>query len=90
MEILVVIAYAAILALVAPFVFPPSEHYGKLVPAGIALVSGAGAWLTLTWLGFPLRRGLDLVHRDDRHAACCVVWHQSHRGNQEKSRKKLS
>ena len=52
MEILVVIAYAAILALVAPFVFPPSEHYGKLVPAGIALVSGAGAWLTLTWLGF--------------------------------------
>ena len=52
MEILVVVAYAAILALVAPFVFPPSEYYGKLVPAGIALVSGAGAWLVLTWLGF--------------------------------------
>ena len=40
MELLVVVAYAAILALVAPFVFPPSEHYGKLVPAGISLVSG--------------------------------------------------
>lgn len=52
MEILVVIAYAGILALVAPFVFPPSEHYGKLVPAGISMVSGAGAWLILTWLGF--------------------------------------
>lgn len=52
MEILVVIAYAAILALVAPFVFPPTEHYGKLIPSGIALVTGAGAWLTLTWLGF--------------------------------------
>jgi len=52
MEILVVVAYAAILALVAPFVFPPSEHYGKLVPAGISLVSGAAAWLILTWVGF--------------------------------------
>lgn len=52
MELLVVIAYAGILALVAPFVFPPSEHYGKLVPAAISLISGAGAWLILTWLGF--------------------------------------
>ena len=52
MEILVVVGYAAILALVAPFVFLPSEHYGKLVPAGISLVAGSATWLILTWLGF--------------------------------------
>jgi hypothetical protein len=52
MEILVLLAYAAILALVAPFVLPRSEHYGSFVPAGISLVSGAVIWLLLTWLGF--------------------------------------
>jgi hypothetical protein len=52
MEILVLLAYAAILALVAPFVLPRSEHYGKLVPAGISLVSGSLIWLILTWAGF--------------------------------------
>lgn len=52
MEILVLLAYAAILALVAPFVLPRSEHYGSFVPAGISLVSGSVIWLLLTWLGF--------------------------------------
>jgi hypothetical protein len=52
MEILVLLAYAAILALVAPFVLPKSEHYGSLVPAGISLVSGSVMWLILTWAGF--------------------------------------
>jgi hypothetical protein len=52
MEILVLLAYAAILAMVAPFVLPRSEHYGKLVPAGISLVSGSLIWLILTWAGF--------------------------------------
>lgn len=52
MEMLVILAYAGILALVAPFVLPPSEHYGKLVPASIALTSGAALWLIFTWLGF--------------------------------------
>ncbi len=52
MEILVLLAYAAILALVAPFVLPRSEHYGSFVPAGISLVSGAVMWLLLTWFGF--------------------------------------
>jgi hypothetical protein len=52
MEILVLLAYAAILALVAPFVLPKSEHYGNLVPAGISLVSGSLMWLILTWAGF--------------------------------------
>jgi hypothetical protein len=51
MEIAVIVVYALILALVAPFVIPPSDHYGKLVPAGIALVAGCVIWLVLTWLG---------------------------------------
>lgn len=52
MELLVIIGYAAILALVAPFVMPKSEHFGKLVPAALALTSGSVLWLVLTWLGF--------------------------------------
>ncbi len=52
MEILVLLAYAAILALVAPFVLPRSEHFGSFVPAAISLVSGSVIWLLLTWLGF--------------------------------------
>ncbi|MEY3586737.1 MAG: hypothetical protein RJB32_33 [Actinomycetota bacterium] len=52
MEILVLLAYAAILALVAPFVLPKSEHYGSLVPLGLALASGSALWLVLTWFGF--------------------------------------
>ena len=52
MEILVLLAYAAILALVAPFVLPRSEHYGSFVAAGLSLVSGSLLWLVLTWLGF--------------------------------------
>jgi hypothetical protein len=52
MELLVIISYAAILALVAPFVMPKSEHYGNLVPGALALTSGSVLWLLLTWLGF--------------------------------------
>lgn len=52
MELLVIVAYAAILALVAPFVLRKSEFYGRLVPFSIALTSGALVWLVLTWLGF--------------------------------------
>ncbi len=52
MEILVILAYGLILALVAPFVLPPSTYYGKLVPAGLAIISGSIIWLVLTWLGF--------------------------------------
>lgn len=51
MEIAVIVVYALILALVAPFVLPPSDHYGRFVPAGIALVAGCVIWLVLTWLG---------------------------------------
>lgn len=52
MEFLVILAYSGILALVAPFVLPKSEHYGKLLPTGIALIAGSALWLLLTWLGF--------------------------------------
>ena len=51
MEIAVIVVYALILALVVPFVLPPSDHYGRLVPAGIALIGGCVIWLALTWLG---------------------------------------
>lgn len=52
MEIMVLLGYTAILALVAPFVLPKSDFYGKLVPAGIAAAAGGALWLILTWLGF--------------------------------------
>ncbi|MFM1845286.1 MAG: hypothetical protein RI917_604 [Actinomycetota bacterium] len=52
MEILIIALYGLLLALVAPFVLPPSDHYGKAVPAAISLVAGSVIWLVLTWLGF--------------------------------------
>jgi len=52
MEILIIIAYAAILAMVGPFVLAKSDHYGKLVPVSIALSAGSALWIILTWAGF--------------------------------------
>jgi hypothetical protein len=52
MEILIIIAYSAILAMVGAFVLKKSDHYGKLVPVSIALVAGSVLWLIFTWLGF--------------------------------------
>jgi hypothetical protein len=52
MELLVIVGYAAILALVAPFVLPKTDFYGRLVPFSVALASGSLVWLVLTWLGF--------------------------------------
>lgn len=52
MELLVIVAYAGILALVAPFVLPKTDFYGKLVPFSVATASGSVVWLVLTWLGF--------------------------------------
>jgi len=52
MEILIIIAYAAILAMVGQFVLAKSDHYGKLVPVSISLVAGSALWLILTWVGF--------------------------------------
>jgi hypothetical protein len=52
MEFLVILVYAGLLALVAPFVIGTSERVGNLVPAGLAIVSGSALWIILTWLGF--------------------------------------
>lgn len=47
-----ILVYAGLLALVAPFVIGTSERVGNLVPAGLAIVSGSALWIILTWLGF--------------------------------------
>lgn len=52
MELLVILAYAGLLALVAPFVLPKSDFYGNLVPFGVALTTGSIIWLVFTWFGF--------------------------------------
>jgi hypothetical protein len=52
MELLVIAIYAGILALVTPFVMPPSGRLGKLVPLGVSVVAGSALWLILTWFGF--------------------------------------
>ena len=52
MELAVIFVYALLLALVAPFVLPKSDFYGKLVPFSVALGSGSLLWLVFTWLGF--------------------------------------
>lgn len=48
----VIVAYAAILGLVAPYINAKSEEYGWLLPPAIALVTGGLLWAGLTWLGF--------------------------------------
>jgi hypothetical protein len=52
MELVVIFVYAILLALVAPFVLPKSDFYGKLVPFSIALFAGSVFWILLTWVGF--------------------------------------
>jgi hypothetical protein len=49
----VVVVYAIILGLVAPYITIHSEKYGALVPPAIALVAGSILWGGLTWLGMP-------------------------------------
>ena len=44
--------YAAILGLVAPYIFARSEEYGALLPPAIAIAVGSVLWGALTWLGF--------------------------------------
>ena len=51
MEIAVVVVYAILLSLVAPFVLPKSDFYGKFVPFSIALAAGSVLWIVLTWVG---------------------------------------
>jgi|GEM_PF-189095 len=51
MELLVIIIYAAILGLAAPYVNVRSVDYGQLVPSALALNAGAILWGILIWTG---------------------------------------
>jgi uncharacterized membrane protein YeaQ/YmgE (transglycosylase-associated protein family) len=48
----VIVGYAAILGLVAPYINARSEEHGWLLPPAIAMVVGSILWSALTWLGF--------------------------------------
>lgn len=52
MEILIILGYAAILGLVAPYLTTKSDEYGVLVPPTIAAIAGSALWIILTWVGF--------------------------------------
>jgi uncharacterized RDD family membrane protein YckC len=49
----VILVYAAILGLVAPYIGIESEHLGELVPSAFAFVGGLLLSLILTWAGLP-------------------------------------
>lgn len=53
----VIVFYAVILGMVAPYVFTKSEEYGKLLPPAISLIAGSVLWVLLTWLGFKYEEG---------------------------------
>jgi len=48
----VIVGYAAILGLVAPYINARSEEHGWLLPPAIAMMVGSILWSALTWLGF--------------------------------------
>ena len=52
MGILIILGYAAILGLVAPYLTTKSDEYGVLVPPTIAAIAGSVLWIILTWVGF--------------------------------------
>jgi len=49
----VVVIYAIILGLVAPYISVHSEKYGALLPPAIGLASGSVLWSILIWVGMP-------------------------------------
>jgi len=49
MELLIILIYAAILGLAAPYVNVRSLDYGQLIPSAIALNTGAIVWVVLLW-----------------------------------------
>ena len=49
MELLLIVVYAAILGLAAPYVNVRSLDYGQLVPSALALNAGALLWGILIW-----------------------------------------
>ena len=52
MEILIILGYAVILGLVAPYLTTKSGEYGALVPPTIAAIAGSVLWIALTLFGF--------------------------------------
>lgn len=52
MEILIILIYAAILGLVAPYLTTQGREYGVLLPPAISAITGSIIWIALTWLGF--------------------------------------
>lgn len=55
--ILILVIYAAVIGSVTPYVIGKSEHYGALVPSGLAITAGSVLWALLTWFGFPQNEG---------------------------------
>ena len=51
MELLVIVIYAGILGLAAPYVNVRSVDYGQLVPGAVALNTGSILWGILIWTG---------------------------------------
>ncbi|MEY4981464.1 MAG: hypothetical protein RL174_802 [Actinomycetota bacterium] len=49
----VILVYAAILGLVAPYIGIESEHLGELVPGAFSFLLGMLLSLILTWAGLP-------------------------------------
>lgn len=52
MEILIILAYAVILGLVAPYITSHNKEYGVLLPPAVAAVVGSALWIALTLTGF--------------------------------------
>jgi ABC-type transport system involved in cytochrome bd biosynthesis fused ATPase/permease subunit len=52
MEILIILGYAAVLGLVAPYLSTKTNEYGVLLPPAIAAIFGSVLWIVLTWVGF--------------------------------------
>ncbi len=49
----VVVVYAIILGLVAPYISAHSDKYGALLPPAIAIATGSVIWSVLLWVGMP-------------------------------------
>lgn len=48
----VIIFYAVILGMVAPYIFVKNEEVGSFLPPAVSLAAGSVLWVILTWLGF--------------------------------------
>lgn len=53
----VIVFYAIILGMVAPYIHARSVEYGALLAPSVALITGSILWAALTWLGFKYTEG---------------------------------